>query len=288
MRWEDERYVRLYTRDTADWLALSFEAQGLLALILRKVDRAGLMPLGKQGKKAVAVTIGHGARWKTLAPALEELLADGCIAIRGDTLVVPNFIEAQEAAASDAQRKRESRARARDLMGAESRNVTESHECPDGGHNLSQPVTPNCAVPSRAEPPEPAQARAPAAEVAAPPPPPSVASGLPKAHVARFEHSLRLLDALEAQGWQAGLPKQEPDRCEVEDIVRRVTVEVAAQRLMAMVREKRAAGVEVKPWLGWHKSVILGKQTGPPEKRGMAPVGQDFTKTLEDVLKEAG
>ena len=32
MRWEDERYVRVYTRDTPGWLSLSFDAQALLFL----------------------------------------------------------------------------------------------------------------------------------------------------------------------------------------------------------------------------------------------------------------
>ena len=64
MRWEDERYVRLYTRDSVDWLMLSLEAQGLLALILRKLDRAGILPLGKHGGRAVAIAVGHPGRWE--------------------------------------------------------------------------------------------------------------------------------------------------------------------------------------------------------------------------------
>ncbi|MCU0693747.1 MAG: hypothetical protein MUF54_20350 [Polyangiaceae bacterium] len=90
MRWTDERYVRVYTRDTIDWLSLSFEAQGLLTLILRKVDRAGLLRLGSRGKPAIAVLVGHPTRWSTIGPALDELLADGCVRIDGDMLVVPN------------------------------------------------------------------------------------------------------------------------------------------------------------------------------------------------------
>ncbi len=111
MRWEDERYVRLYTRDTVDWLALSLEAQGLLSLILRKVDRAGLLALGKRGGQSVAAILCHSDRWATVGPALDELLADGCVRIQGDILVVPNFIAAQEATMSPALRNREWRER---------------------------------------------------------------------------------------------------------------------------------------------------------------------------------
>lgn len=158
MRWEDERYVRLYTRDTPDWLVLSFEAQGLLGLIIRKVDRAGILPLGRHGARAVAIALGHAHRWEAIAPALEELLADGCIQIQGNALVIPNFIEAQEAAQSDAMRKRESRAKARDVASASGRPVTkrdEKSQVVTDGHNSSQVVTPSRAVPSCAEPNQP-------------------------------------------------------------------------------------------------------------------------------------
>lgn len=158
MRWEDERYVRLYTRDTVDWLSLSFEAQGLLSLILRKVDRAGVLELGRHGPTGVAVAVGHPHRHEVIVPALQELLDDGCIEIRGDRLIVRNFIEAQEAAQSDAARQRAHRERARDLAragltvehpGGVSQNVTKSHA-------QSRAVTPSLpSLPSRAVPPEP-------------------------------------------------------------------------------------------------------------------------------------
>lgn len=166
MNWPDERYVRLYTRDTGDWLALSFEAQALFALLLRKVDRSGIFPLGRHGKRAVAIAIGHAGRWKTLEGALEELLIDGCVVISGDELVMPNYIEAQTCAASDKIRQAEYRSRRRDmvlekpnktdgLQTEASRNVTESHEASQGvtdGHKALQNVTLNCAVPSCTEP----------------------------------------------------------------------------------------------------------------------------------------
>lgn len=115
MRWEDERYVRVYTRDTTDWLCLSFAAQGLFCLLLRKVDRAGVLPLGKAGRKGVAIAIGHAREWAALEGPLDELQADGCIEIQGDRLVIPNFLAAQEAESSDRARARKYREKARDL-----------------------------------------------------------------------------------------------------------------------------------------------------------------------------
>lgn len=175
MRWEDERYVRLYTRDTIDWHFLSFEAQGLLTLILRKVDRAGIMDMGRHGKKGVAAAVGHPSRLDIILPALEELLSDGVAVIQGTKLVLPNFIEAQEAKTSDAQRKRDQRERDRDLAMASgdlqkpenSQNNESTHELKvisgpvddvtqrdkksqvvTSGHTESQTVTPSQAQPS--------------------------------------------------------------------------------------------------------------------------------------------
>lgn len=168
MRWEDERYVRVYTRDTVDWLALSWDAQALLMQLLRKVDRAGLLPLTRHGKKGVAVAVGHPGQWSRIEPALDELLADGCIEIRANVLLFRNFIAAQETPQSDKQRKAESRARAADLAAAgsvtnpdtTSQNVTNGHETGQNvtsGHAESRAVTSGhsmlCrSVPVRADP----------------------------------------------------------------------------------------------------------------------------------------
>lgn len=129
LAWSDERYVRLYSRDTADWLALSWQARGLLALLLRAVDRSGVLGLGKAGREGVAMILR--APWGELAGPLEELLADGCVLLRDDgrELVVRNFVTAQNAPASD--KVRQAAARERRNGGTpshtESRAVTESH-----------------------------------------------------------------------------------------------------------------------------------------------------------------
>lgn len=297
MRWGDESYVRVYTRDTGDWVALGWEAQALFLLTMRKVDRAGILQLGKSGVRGLAGLVAMPV--EVVERALQVLLEDGCVALNGTTLVMPNFIEAQEASQTDAQRKREQRARDRDLAAASvtfrdgwSRNVTECHANPDSGHEVSQPVTHSCAVPSFTVPSEkhalPARARderqpdeaprkpAPAPPPAAvdltplpetPPPRPRAADGLPKNHVERFKASLELLDVLEAGGWTAGLPKTEPERLAVEEAVRAVTVPVAAERLLAMVATQRAAGNVPSPWLGWHKAVILDRAEGESQAR---------------------
>jgi hypothetical protein len=117
VRWEDERYVRLYTRDTPEFLALSWLARGLFGLIMRKVDRAGILPVGKLGLRGVAVAVG--GQWTSVHGPLQELLDDGCVVFdAGRTaILIPNFMTAQEAPQSDVARKRASRERARAEIG---------------------------------------------------------------------------------------------------------------------------------------------------------------------------
>jgi len=124
MRWEDEQYVRWYKRNTPEWSVMRWTSRGLFGLIMREVDRAGLLELGKIGLKAVAVAVR--APWDEIEAPLAELLADGCIVHREDlrVLVIPNFVAAQEANASDKARQRASRERARDLARAVSHGVT--------------------------------------------------------------------------------------------------------------------------------------------------------------------
>lgn len=193
MRWEDERYVRVYTRDTTDWVALGWEAQSLFVLTMRKVDRAGILDLGKSGVRGLAALVAMPL--EVVQRALPTLVEDGCVKLTGSVLVLPNFIEAQEAKQSDAQRKREQRARDRDLASAgvtncdhSSRNVTGADT---SGGVASISVTPNCAVPSRTEEAlSPALAREgespeldPAAADAATPPAAEAAAGsIPKPH----------------------------------------------------------------------------------------------------------
>jgi hypothetical protein len=130
MRYEDERYVRLYTRDTTTWLLLPWQGRALLPLILRKVDRAGIMDLGEDGTEALAAHVGLPI--DVVEVGLEALLRRGVLVLRQDGLLVwPRFIEAQEARQSDRARARAARERARDMASAIERGVTDrdSDEC---------------------------------------------------------------------------------------------------------------------------------------------------------------
>lgn len=112
MRWSDERFVKVYTRDTPDLLALGWEARALLWELLRKVDRAGIFELGKSGNRGLAVVTGIPV--EVVDRALPILIQDGCVESHGRHLLVRSFIEAQEAKQSDKARQQKCRESDRD------------------------------------------------------------------------------------------------------------------------------------------------------------------------------
>lgn len=128
MDWANERYVRLYTRDTATWKLLDWRARTVLLHIIRKVDRAGVLDVGDDGIEGLAAVIELPL--DIVEGGIEQLTRPGSrgrqptIVETGAAYLLPNFIEAQETSQSDPQRKRESRARRRDLELYKSRFVT--------------------------------------------------------------------------------------------------------------------------------------------------------------------
>jgi hypothetical protein len=110
MRWEDERYIRVFTRDTPPWDALGWEAQALLVLIFRKMDRTGVLALGGSGRRGLAACVRMPL--DVVERSLDILLEDGVLAMRGPDLFCKNFMSAQDCAKSDALRSREKRERA--------------------------------------------------------------------------------------------------------------------------------------------------------------------------------
>lgn len=173
MDWSNERYVRFYTRDTTTWRLLCWQAQAVFPQLLKHVDRAGVFDLGGVSPaEGVAAAL---PKWplEVIEAAIgsqddkESLVGRGVIELGDDAIVLPKFIEAQEAAQSDAQRKRDERSRRR----AKARHGrTAGHETGPPVTNRddeSQTVTDGhdrSLLPSRAEP---SQAEAPKAPTAA-------------------------------------------------------------------------------------------------------------------------
>jgi hypothetical protein len=116
MDWSNEQYVRLYIRDTKTWLKLRWEGQALFMMLLRKVDRAGV--LDDIDEPVADLALITGLPEEHVEAGLERLLTPGGpVEINDKTLVIPNFIEANEAPKSDRLRAREYRERRkRDAM----------------------------------------------------------------------------------------------------------------------------------------------------------------------------
>ena len=158
MDWANERYVRLYTRDTPGWLMMSWQARATLALLLRKFDRAGLIDLAEFAGDDAAAVVAEMVKLpaEVVCVGLADLFKRQTLVINGRFLVMPNFIEAQETSQSDKMRKAEQRARARERAMAndncrnESHEVTGCHELSQPGHAVQETVTPSLAVPSLA------------------------------------------------------------------------------------------------------------------------------------------
>lgn len=158
MNFEDERYIRVYTRKTVTAKLIGWEGRTVLWHLMSEVDRAGVFDLGGE-EPAEAIAAVADILIDVARVGMQRLLSRGVVERHGDALLIPRFIEAQEAKQSDKQRQRESRERRRDVTRRDSmlsHGVTDSHESEQSvttGHTVSQPVTPYCAVPSRTEEP---------------------------------------------------------------------------------------------------------------------------------------
>lgn len=154
----NERYVLLYTRDTATWKLLDWEARAVLMFLLRKVDRAGVLDVGEDGIEGLAAVLEVPI--DVVERAMPKLTARATVASTGSAFVLPNFLEAQETPRSDKQRQRDSRDRRRSValsqnVTVSSRNVTDRHAESHGvtsGHEVSQPVTPDQSSPGQSKP----------------------------------------------------------------------------------------------------------------------------------------
>lgn len=126
--WSEERWIKVYVRDSAPWLALDWRARGLYGLLQRVADRSGTIDLGRSGKRALAVLLR--ADEASLSGPLLELVEAGMVEEVDGGLRLPDHVAQQTARASDAARQRAKRERSRDVTQshAPSRAVTPSHD----------------------------------------------------------------------------------------------------------------------------------------------------------------
>lgn len=113
MRWEDEPFIKVYVRDTVTWLRLEWQGQAVLTLLMRKLDRAGMLDLaGATPAEAVCALLRMPV--DVVEVGLQKLFSTKTLEHANDRLIAPNYVEAQEARQSDKQRKAAERRRDRD------------------------------------------------------------------------------------------------------------------------------------------------------------------------------
>lgn len=158
MNYEDEDYVRLYTRETTTWRLLRWESQAVLLFMLKgKFDRSGVFESGGH-KLSHAVTAVTGLPLTVTGPGLAQLLELGVWVETPTGLVWPKYLDAQNCKRGDAARQRESRGKRRaEAMSRKPKKRDSKSRAVTGGHDMS--LSPSLAKPSLAAA-EGAQARA--------------------------------------------------------------------------------------------------------------------------------
>jgi hypothetical protein len=96
VNYEDERYVRLYVRNTPTWCSWKWEARAVLPLLLRAVDRDGRLEWPK-GDDALSVAAVLMMPVKVVVVALRELARTQTITLGDGWLELPNFVPGQNA-----------------------------------------------------------------------------------------------------------------------------------------------------------------------------------------------
>jgi hypothetical protein len=111
--WANESYVKIYTRDTAAWLALPWQARAVFYELVRKVDRSGVLKVGRKGVGALPACLNMPSA--VIQVGINALIEEGAVLDKEDRIVIPDHTEAQEKRASDASRQRDSRLRRKEI-----------------------------------------------------------------------------------------------------------------------------------------------------------------------------
>jgi hypothetical protein len=155
--WSDEHYVKLYTRNTATRQLWPWQAKALHPNMLMVLDKAGIIDLGTQHTiRNLGLLVGLPI--EVVKPGLEALLEDGTVELHAGRLVMPKFIEAQEARKTEAakardyreRRKAKARVKVSDFLDPP---VTERHPSSPDVTERHPPALPSPALPD----PSPAQ-----------------------------------------------------------------------------------------------------------------------------------
>jgi hypothetical protein len=155
MDFEDERYVKLYVRDTPTWVSFMPETRAVLPNLMRKLDKSGRIEWPpKLGVRALAASLMLREKWVEIA--LADLAEHETIELheREGWLVMPRYRAGQDAkqrAKTGAERTAEYNARKAAERGQTTRSDDASPEVTsDALSQLSHPSYPNHPTEQRA------------------------------------------------------------------------------------------------------------------------------------------
>lgn len=109
MDFADERFVRIFVRDSKTWLRWGWEGQAVFVLVMRKFDQCGRIDDVDDPAEDVALLTGLPV--EVVRVGLPRILGSKTFVHTGRSLECPNFIDGQTASRSDSARCREYRAR---------------------------------------------------------------------------------------------------------------------------------------------------------------------------------
>lgn len=298
MNYEDEHYVRVYTRDTKTWLKLGWEGQCTLMMLLRKTDKAGVLDDIDHPVSDLALITGLPE--SVVEIGLERLLranSEGAstVEIIGSKLVLPNYLEAQTAARSDKARAQlhrgRRRAAARNGANSEpsdsvterdevSRNVTAPSQSVTERHKESRGVTP--ASPNAMQriaiqsdlPPLPTVASPQVGNPESPsdsPPKPTKKKTKPKRKWTRAPADFEPTDAHRALASELGV---------------NLAAALAKFRDHEYRSPKTDADAAFRTWLRNTREFAGGGRRAPPVQRGVAPGAGPVTRKYSNLDDE--
>ena len=105
MKYDDENWIKIYTRDTAGWVILSWQARGIALELSRKLPKStGELSLGRRGLEALGPLLR--APWSEIKVAVEELIVDGRLEYDAERQVIrdPQHAERQNAVSTSKAR----------------------------------------------------------------------------------------------------------------------------------------------------------------------------------------
>ncbi len=110
MEWNDEHYVKLFTRNTLTWKSWTWEARTVFLMLLRRVNMAGFLETGDLDPvEAIALQIDVPAHIVEIG--LKQLLKSKTCELLDQAVLISKFVDAQETPKSPQQAKRDHRER---------------------------------------------------------------------------------------------------------------------------------------------------------------------------------